>query len=139
MHFAIIETVAEQQNVIKLDEQQRQSLENDIKSLTNVIQQQKKKLNDLKRERDRNATNAQGNFDKIGATQSQLAIKTKEIVELTGELNEIRSKLAYTQQHFESITAERNALQNEFDAITEDRNEVRDKLRVTKNIKRDKI
>lgn len=132
MHVTIIETMAEQQNVIKLDEQQRQSLENDVKSLTNVIQQQNKSLNDLKRERDRNVANTQSNFDKIGATQSQLAIKTKEIVELTWELNEIRSKLAYTQQHFESITAERNALQKEFDAITEDRNEVRDKLRVTK-------
>lgn len=95
------------------------------------MQQQQKHLNDMKRERDRNATNSQTNANKIDATQSELAIKTKLIADLTWELNEVRTKLTHSQQQLDAIIAERMALEKNLETITDDRNEVRDKLRVS--------
>lgn len=120
----------DQRDVIKLQDQHRQSLESELKTLSATIEQQRKSLNDVKRERDRNATNSQVNAGRIDATQSELAMKTKEIAEVTWELEEIRTKLTHTQQQYDTLMAERNALQKSLDAITDDRNETRDKLRV---------
>lgn len=118
-------------DVIKLHEQQRQSLENEIKTLKDLVQQQWKSLNDMKRERDRNATNSQAKANKIDATQSELSIKTKLIADLTWELDQLRIKLTHTQQQLDGLIAERMALEKNLEAITDDRNEVRDKLRVS--------
>lgn len=126
------EILMDQCDVIKLQDQHRQSLESELKTLNVTIEQLKKSFGDVKRERDRNATNSQVNAGKIDATQSELAIKAKIIAELTWELEEMRTKLTHTQQQYDSLAAERNALQKNLDAITDDRNEVRDKLRVKK-------
>lgn len=117
-------------DAIKLHEQQRQSLENEIKSLMDVIQRQKKSLNDTKRERDRNATHSQAKANRIDATQSELAIKMKLIADLTWELEKTQTKLSYVQQQLDSANAERDALEKSVETITDDRNDVRDKLRV---------
>lgn len=101
-----------------------------MKTLTNAIEQHKKNLDNLKRERDRNVTKSQAKTDKMDATQSELATKMKSIVDLTWELNEIRTKLTHTQQQLDSASAENEALQKSLDAITDDRNDVREKLRV---------
>lgn len=116
---------------MKLKEQQCQSLENEVKTLTNTVEQHEKSLNNLKRERDRNASNAQANNTKMDATQTELATKLKRIVDLTWELNEMRTKLTHTQQQLVVALAEKTALQTNLDAITDDRNDVREKLRVT--------
>lgn len=128
--MCVSEILDDQRDVIKLQDQHRQSLESELKTLSATIEQQRKSLNDVKRERDRNATNSQVNAGRIDATQSELAIKTKEIAEVTWELEEIRTKLTHTQQQYDTLMAERNALQKSLDAITDDRNETRDKLRV---------
>lgn len=119
-----------QLSIIKLKEQQCQSLENTVKTLTTTIEQHEKSLNNLKRERDRDATNSQAKTTKMDATESQLAIKMKTIVDLTWDLNEIKTKMTHTQQQLDNMTAEKDALQTSLDTITDDRNEVREKLRV---------
>lgn len=126
----ISEIVETQLGIIKLKEQQCQSLENTVKTLTTTIEQHEKCLNNLKRERDRDATNSQAKTTKMDATESQLAIKMKTIVDLTWDLNEIKTKMTHTQQQLDNMTAEKDALQTSLDAITDDRNEVREKLRV---------
>lgn len=98
--------------------------------MNELIQQQSKSLNDIKRERDRNATNSQAKANKIDATQSELSIKTKLIADLTWELNEIRTKLIHAQQQLDTVCAERMTMEKQLLQITDDRNEVRDKLRV---------
>lgn len=128
IHF--IGMLDNQRDVIKLQEQHQQSLENEIKTLTDSLQQHKKSLNDMKRERDRNATHSQVNANKISATQSELSIKTKLIADLTWELDEMRTKLSHVQQQLDTVIAERIALEKSLETITDDRNEVRDKLRV---------
>lgn len=122
--------VENQVGIIKLQEQQCQSLENEVKTLTSAVEQHKKHLNNLKRERDRNVCNTQAKTDQMDATQSELSTKMKTIADLTWDLNQMRNKLTHTQQQLESVMAERAALQNNFEAITEDRNDVREKLRV---------
>lgn len=129
-----VEIVDNQLGIIKLKEQQCQSLENEVKTLTSAVEQHQKNLNNLKRERDRDASNTQVKTNKIDAAQSELASKMKTIVDLTWELNEVRTKLSHTQQQLESTTAERTALQKNFEAITNDRNDVREKLRVSFSI-----
>lgn len=103
-----------------------------MKTLTSAVEQHKKHLNNLKRERDRNVTNTQAKTDKMDATQCELSTKMKIITDLTWDLNQMRNKLTHTQQQLDSVLAERAALQKNLDAITEDRNEVREKLRVNK-------
>lgn len=125
------EIVDNQTGIIKLKEQQCQSLENEVKTLTGAVEHHQKNLNNLKRERDRDASNTQDKTNKIDAAQSELAAKMKAIVDLTWELNEVRTKLLHTQQQLESITAEKAALQKYLEAITTDRNDVREKLRVS--------
>lgn len=131
MYFYISEIVESQVGVIKLHEQKCQSLENQVKTLTTAIELNKKNFNNLKRERDRNVSNSLVKNDKMDATQSELTIKMKEIVDLTWDLNQARTKLTHTQQQLETVTAERTAIQKNLDAITEDRNDVREKLRVS--------
>lgn len=127
---SISEIVEHQLSIIKLREQQCQSLENEVKTLTNTIEQHEKSLNNLKRERDRDVSNSQARTTKMDATQSELATKMKTIVDLTWELNEVRTKLTHTQQQLDSTTAENVAIQKNLQAITDDRNDVREKLRV---------
>lgn len=127
---SISEIVEHQLSIIKLREQQCQSLENEVKTLTNTIEQHEKSLNNLKRERDRDVSNSQAKTTKMDATQSELATKMKTIVDLTWELNEVRTKLTHTQQQLDSTTAENVAIQKNLEAITDDRNDVREKLRV---------
>lgn len=117
-------------NTIKLEQQQRQSLENDVRTLTNVVDQQQKQLDNLKQERDRTASNTHASANKIDATQSQLAIKAREIMELTWQLNDVKSKLKHTQHNLDAIMAERATLQRSVDAMAEDRNDARERLRV---------
>lgn len=130
MFVFISEIVENQLGIIKLKEQQCQSLENTVKTLSNTIEQHEKSLNNLKRERDRDATSSQAKTTKMDAAASELAIKMKTIVDLTWDLNEIKTKLTHTQQQLDNMIAEKDALQKEIDAITDDRNEVREKLRV---------
>lgn len=127
---SISEIVEHQLSIIKLREQQCQCLENEVKTLTNTIEQHEKSLNNLKRERDRDVSNSQARTTKMDATQSELATKMKTIVDLTWELNEVRTKLTHTQQQLDSTTAENVAIQKNLGAITDDRNDVREKLRV---------
>lgn len=117
-------------NTIKLEQQQRQSLEMDVRTLTNLVEQQRKLLDNLQQERDRTVSNTQANANKADATQSQLAIKTRDIMDLTWELNEAKTKLKHTQQNLETIMGERAALQRTVDVITDDRNDARERLRV---------
>lgn len=123
--------VNDQLGVIKLREQQCQSLENEVNILTNAIEEHKKNFNNLKRERDRNVSNSQAKNDKMDATQSELATKMKEIIDLSWELNQTRIKLTHSQQQLETVTTEQITLQKSLDAITDDRNDVREKLRVS--------
>lgn len=123
--------VENQASVIKLHEQRCQSLENEVKTLTSALEYHKKKMNTLKRERDRDVTNSLVKNDKMDATQSELTIKMKAIADLTWDLNQTRTKLTHTQQQLETVMAERTSLQNNLEAITDDRNDVREKLRVT--------
>lgn len=132
----ILEMLDDHRDAIKLHEQQRQSLENEIKSLMDVIQQQKKSLNEIKRECDRNATHSQAKANRIDATQSELSIKIKLIADLTWELEKTQTKLLHVQQQLGSKNAERDALEKELETITDDRNEVHDKLRVSYPIQR---
>lgn len=126
----VVGVLDDQRDVIKLQEQHRQSLENEIKIHLTTIQRQTKALNTAKRERDKNATDSQVNAGKCDATQSELELKTKTIADLTEQLNEIRIKLTHVQQQFDSLSAERNSLQKSLNEIIEDRNVVREKLRV---------
>lgn len=122
--------VENQLDVIELQAQQCRGLENEVKTLTNAMKHFQKNTNNLKRERDKNINNSQVKNDKIDANESELAMKTKKIIDLTWELNKIQAKLAHTQQQFESLTAERTALEKNLDTINVDRNNVREKLRV---------
>lgn len=131
MCISFLEMVENQASVIKLHEQRCQSLENEVKTLTSSLEYHKKKMNTLKRERDRDVTNSLVKNDKMDATQSELTIKMKAIADLTWDLNQTRTKLTHTQQQLETVMAERTALQNNLEAITDDRNDVREKLRVT--------
>lgn len=131
MCISFSEMVENQASVIKLHEQRCQSLENEVKTLTSSLEYHKKKMNTLKRERDRDVTNSLVKNDKMDATQSELTIKMKAIADLTWDLNQTRTKLTHTQQQLETVMAERTALQNNLEAITDDRNDVREKLRVT--------
>lgn len=126
----VSEIVDNQLSAIKLQEQHRQSLENEVKTLTISVEQYKKNLDNIKRERDRNVSKSQAKTNKMDATQSELATKMKAIVDLTWDLNETRTKLTHTQQQLDTISAEKVALQKSLDAITDDRNDVREKLRV---------
>lgn len=130
----ILELLDDHRDAIKLHEQQHQSLENEIKSLTDVIQQQKKSWSEMKRERDRNATHSQTKANRIDATQSELSIKIKLVADLTWELEKTQIKLSHAQQQLDSVNAERDALEKNLETITNDRNEVRDKLRVSYSI-----
>lgn len=132
----ILEMLGDHLETIKLHEQQRQSLENEIKSLMDVIQQQKKSLSEMKLERDRNATHSQAKASRIDATQSELSIKIKLIADLTWELEKTQTKLSHVQQQLDSAKAERDALEKNIETITDDRNEVRDKLRVSDSIQK---
>lgn len=129
--IVILEILDDHRDAIKLHEQQQQSLENEIKSLLDLIQQQKKSLNEMKRERDRNATHSQAKANRIDATQSELSIKIKLIADLTWDLEKTQTKLAHVQQQLDSANGERDALGKNLETITVDRNEVRDKLRVS--------
>lgn len=129
--ISIPEIVENQLSTIKLHEHQRQSLENEVKTLTTAVEQHKKNFDNLKRERDRNVSKSQAKTDKMDATQSKLTTKMKTIVDLTWELNDARTKLTHTQQQLDTITAEKMALQKSLEAITDDRNDVREKLRVS--------
>lgn len=95
------------------------------------MEQHEKNLNNMKRERDRNANSSQTKTTQMDAAQLELSTKMRTIVDLTWELNELRTKLTHTQQQLDSVMAERTALQKNFDTITDDRNDVREKLRVT--------
>lgn len=132
----ILEILDDQRDAFKLHEQQRQSMENEIKSLMDVIQQQKKSLNEMKRERDRNASHSQVKAHQIDATQSELSIKIKLIADITWELEKTQTKLSHVQQQLDSANAERDALEKNLETITDDRNEVRDKLRVSYSIEK---
>lgn len=126
----LVELADAHKNTIKLEQQQRQSLETDVRTLTNVVEQQQKMLDNLQLERDRTVSNTQASANKADATQSQLAIKTREIMDLTWELNEATTKLKHTQQNLETVMGERAALQRTVDVITDDRNDARERLRV---------
>lgn len=128
--FSVPEIVEHQLSIIKLHEHQRQSLENEVKTLTSAVEQHRKNFDNLKRERDRNVSKSQAKTDKMDATQSELSAKMKAIVDLTWELNEIRTKLTHTQQQLDTESADKAALQKSLDTITDDRNNVREKLRV---------
>lgn len=126
----IPEIVEDQQIAIKLHDQQRQCLENEVKTLSSSVERYKKNLNGLKRERDRDMSNSHAKNDKMDATQSELATKMKDIVDLTWELNAAKAKLTHTQQQLDGALAERAALQKNLQTITDDRNDVREKFRV---------
>lgn len=120
-----------QKNAIRLEQKQNQSLEHDVRTLTNVVEQQQKALDNLKLERDRTVSNTHANVHRIDATQSQLTIKSREIMDLTWELNDTKTKLKHTQQNFDALLVERAALQRNVNVISEDRNDARDRLRVS--------
>lgn len=123
-----------QKNTIKLEQQQSQSLENDVRTLTNLVDQQQKQLDNLKLERDRTVSNTHASANKIDDTQSQLTIRAREIMELTWELNDVKTKLKHTQHNLDAIMAERATLQRNVDAMTDDRNDARERLRVSRTI-----
>lgn len=120
----------DQRDVIKLQEHHVQSLENEIKIHLITIQQLKKTLYYVEKERDRNLTESQAINEKINTLKFEIELKTKSIAILTEKTEESQVKLIHLQQQFDAVTAEKNALQKSFDSLTEHMNVVRDKLRV---------
>lgn len=83
------------------------------------------------RERDRCVGESQANATKIDYTQSELALRMKEIANVMGHLNEARTKFSHMQQQFHAVAAERDRLQKSLEAVSADRDCVRQKFRVS--------
>lgn len=90
-----------------------------------------KVLSATERERDRNVGETQAHASKIDATQSELALRMKDIANVMGQLNEARTKFSHMQQQFHASAAERETLQKALETISADRDSVRQKLRVS--------
>lgn len=109
-------------------------LESELRTKSITIQQLQKVLSGTERERDRSVTESQANAVKIDFTQSELELRTKEIANLVGQLNEARTKFSHTQQQFLALSAERDTLQKSLQTVGADRDCVRQKLRVSREI-----
>lgn len=127
-------TINEQHNMVKQLKLHQKKLESEIRTNSITIQQLQKLLSTMERERDRNVTESQANAVKIDFTQSELELRTKEIANVMGQLNEARTKFSHTQQQFLALSAERDSLQKALETVGADRDCVRQKLRVSREI-----
>lgn len=127
-------TINEQQNIVKQQKLHQKKLESELRANAITIQQLHKALSATERERDRNVSDTQAHATKLDFTQSELELRIKEIANVTGQLNEARTKFSHMQQQFLALSAERDTLQKSLEGVSADRDCVRQKLRVSREI-----
>lgn len=133
-----------------MHEQHLKQLDLEIIQHLEAEKRQKALLEKVKKERDKNAEEAQVVADKLEQCQGlliwysnffyilkihiispdDLQFKMNQIAELKENISEIKSKLAQIQLLFESARSERNAFQRDLQATVEDRDDLRERFRV---------
>lgn len=124
-------TISEQLDTIQTGEAHAKALDLEIKTHLEAARRQRAVLAKVEKERDKNAEESQILSDRLEKVQDELTGKINYIYQLNEDIAEMKTKMAQTQQLFESARSERNAFQRDLQATVEDRDDIRERLRVS--------
>ncbi|KAF2901963.1 hypothetical protein ILUMI_04223 [Ignelater luminosus] len=117
--------------LIKIQEQSKKKLENEIDDLIGDSQKQRKQISYLEKERDRLIEEELDLTAKIEETMDDIKLKKAEIYDLKKNLAENETRLRMQQNLFEGVRAERNGLQKALQESAAECGELKNKLKVS--------
>ncbi|XP_044753434.1 cilia- and flagella-associated protein 58-like [Coccinella septempunctata] len=120
----------EQQKLIKIQEQQKKKLENELDLFYLETNKQKKIISRLERERERLADEHLDMTRQIEEAMDQIKLKKTQIFELKKVQSEQVNKYRMQQNLFDITRAERNSLQKQLQESNAECNELKKKLRI---------
>ncbi|KAJ4450717.1 hypothetical protein ANN_02147 [Periplaneta americana] len=120
----------EQQKLMKLQDQARKNLEQEIDTFQFETGKQQKTISNLEKERDRYVLETKELSNKVQDTLDEVKLKQVAIFDYKKKLAEADTKLRMQQNLFEAVRSDRNAFSKQLIEAQDEISELRQKLKV---------
>lgn len=127
-----IQNVAEQHlKLIKIQEQSKKKLENDLTNVRHDLSNVKKELNKMEKERNRAIEETMDLTQQVEDAMDDIKMKQQNIFEHKKQILETEAKLRQQQNLFEIVRADRNAFQKQLQESIAECGELKAKLKIS--------
>ncbi|XP_068600277.1 cilia- and flagella-associated protein 58 [Brachionichthys hirsutus] len=127
------QTTEKEQSLVKLLEQDKKTLEQEISGYRTEAQKQRKIIQQLEKERDRYINDTSKLTQKVQQKVSDVEVKEREIFDWRRKVTEAESKLKQQENLLESVVSERNLYSKNLIEAQEDISEMKRKMKIMNN------
>ncbi|XP_068457402.1 cilia- and flagella-associated protein 58 [Clinocottus analis] len=127
------QSTEKQQNLVKLLEQDKKTLEHEISGYRQEAQKQRKIIQQLEKERDRYINETSNLMQKVQQKMSDVEVRETEIFDWRKKVTEAECKLKQQENLLESVVSERNLYSKNLIEAQEEIAEMRRKMKTMNN------
>ncbi|XP_008330704.1 cilia- and flagella-associated protein 58 [Cynoglossus semilaevis] len=127
------QSTEKQQNIVKLLEQDKKTLENEINGYRQEAQKQRKIIQQLEKERDRYINETSSLMQKVQQKMSDVEVQEMEIFDWKKKVTQAECKLKQQENLLESVVAERNLYSKNLIEAQEEIAEMKRKMKTMNN------